>query len=107
MKKAIAILAQINKENPNASFLVYEIPHLREMDNPSLYKSNLEIFENECRKQNINCTSMENIIKASDDYNTLFIQGDGHLSAKGSALVADQLLHILNAGTSIATSRPD
>ena len=38
---------------------------------------------------------MDSIIKASDDYNTLFIQGDGHLTAKGSALVAIHLEQVL------------
>lgn len=95
MEKVFMIFAKLKAEHPNARVLVYEIPFYKEVGNTELYRANLKLFEDTCAKFGLTCATMDPIIATHPNMSEIFIEGDGHVTAYGAKLVADQIATIL------------
>lgn len=97
MDKALSMFAEIAREFPDKHVIVYEIPFFREMDTPQIYQGNLTTYREGCVKYALTCLSMDGIIKSHPRADELFIVGDGHVSAYGAKLIADELALVVNS----------
>jgi hypothetical protein len=95
MKKAFTIFAKLKTEHPDAHLLIYMIPFYREVGNTELYHSNLKLYQDTCTAYGLTCASMDPIIATHPNMGDIFIEGDGHVTAYGAKLVADQLVELL------------
>ena len=96
MEKVFNIFTAIKQENPNARLLIYQIPFYREVGDSELYKSHLALYEATCAMHGLTCASMDPIIATHQNAGEIFIEGDGHVTAYGAKLIADQIAEILN-----------
>jgi hypothetical protein len=105
MDNVFKIFAELKKEHPSARLLIYEIPFYKEVANDALYSANTKLFMDTCARYELFCASMDPIIRAHKNMSELFIEGDGHVSAYGAKLVADQMAQLLTETAS--TSRTE
>ncbi len=97
MESVFRIFEKLKAEHPSARLLIYEIPFYKEVGNTELYRANLKLFEDTCAKFGLTCATMEPIIATHPNMSEIFIEGDGHVTAYGAKLVADQISSILSA----------
>ncbi|OGZ05347.1 MAG: hypothetical protein A3C93_04880 [Candidatus Lloydbacteria bacterium RIFCSPHIGHO2_02_FULL_54_17] len=95
MSKVFDFFGEIQKENSSKRVIIYEIPFYREIGDDTLYRANLVLYETECAKHALICASMDPIIATHSRRGEIFIEGDGHVTAYGAKLIADQLAEIL------------
>lgn len=96
MEKVFHIFARLHEEHPDARLVIYMVPFYREIGDRELYQSNLALYEATCTKHGLTCASMDPVIAAHPNTGDIFIEGDGHLTAYGAKLIADQLTEILS-----------
>lgn len=105
MEKAFKIFAKLKSEHPGARLLIYMFPFYREIGNSELYQANLRLYEDTCINYGLTCASMDPVIATHPNVGEIFIEGDGHVTAYGAKLVADQITNILNTSTSTSSKK--
>ncbi len=95
MEKVMTIFATIAKENPSARVHIFAIPFYKELEKPELYRENLAVYEKSCIGRPFSCASMDPIIATHKDPGDIFILGDGHVTAYGAKLIADEIIKML------------
>jgi hypothetical protein len=95
MRKALGLIKQIQIEFPVERFLVYFVPVMEEIEAGEPFERNVELFDRVCAEMGLRCYSLERIVEKGVAAEQIFTPGEGHFSARGSALVADDLFEIL------------
>ena len=101
MERVFKIFSKLKDEHPNSRLTIYMVPFYLEVANPQMYRKNIDLYETTCVKYSLNCASMDPIIAAHPNVDELFIRGDGHVTAYGAKLVAEQLVSMLSATSTI------
>jgi hypothetical protein len=97
MRKALGLIKRIQVEFPVERFAVYFVPLKEELEEQEKYEHNLALFMTTCRELEMPCHSMEGVLKTGVAPAQIFTQGEGHFSAHGSRLVADDIYSILTS----------
>jgi len=93
MNRSLKLIARINTEYPGASFHVYYIPDITELNASDVYAFNISSFEQHCARLGLNCITPD--FPGGQDVDTLYIPEDHHLSSLGAEFVAKQISALL------------
>lgn len=93
MTKALGLIKQIQVEFPADQFAVYFIPLSEELEQPEIYQHNVQLFERICSQMALPCYAPTPLLEMATP-SEIYTPGEGHFSAQGSQLVADQLYEI-------------
>ncbi|MGQ0734407.1 MAG: SGNH/GDSL hydrolase family protein [Acidobacteriota bacterium] len=96
MTRALGFVKRIQIEFPVDQFMVYFIPLIEELEQPEIYRLNVEVFERVCAQMALRCYAPTPLLEHATP-SEIYLPGEGHFSARGSQLVADQVYEILAA----------
>lgn len=99
MERALRVFKVIEQENPNARLVIYQIPYYKELEDKELFQANVALYREACAKAELTCLSMDEIIATHPRADELFILGDGHVTAYGAKLIADDILRAISVQT--------
>lgn len=95
MRRAVSMMSQIHRENPDASFLIYYVPSMDEFEAGPSLRRNLDLFQAACREQGVRCADPSQRFGADGNPLAAYNPSDRHFSARGAGMVADHLAELL------------
>lgn len=94
LRRAMVFVKRIQAEFPVRDFLVYYVPTEAEIAHP-VYDLNVQTYRDVCDELRLRCAALQVEARQPAALSRLFIPGDGHFSAAGARLVADQVIGLL------------
>jgi hypothetical protein len=97
MRKALGLVKRIQLEFPVDRFAVYFVPLMEELEDRPTFARNHALFMTTCGELEMRCYSLDDTRANGLAPSQIFTPGEGHFSAAGSRLVADDIRDILTS----------